>query len=499
MSPGRVLLLRTEVLALVLALPCPAAAQPAKRQPTREELLTQARHYQRKGLPQAAVPFLEDALARPGADGDEALLLAAAGVYRELDRLEDAFDVLGRGRDLPKVARLAERLAERYGPVRFVPTDAQEAAGRIVLVARDLIAVEKKEVYRGIRKRLDEEVEVPLTVYLPYGTFTANDQPFEHRRGETAEVAVPLHRIAVVTEGATELQQGLVDELSSRLGGSYLVLSVAELHRGPSRVAGVAQGRPARGAELARYAPHLVVAVGPSALQWCLLSFPNAPLAYARVPAAQARRLTRRQRHVTGVAQEPSWEVAVGKLRRRVPAAKRVGFVAHPERGRKAFAHAASALRRAGLEPRVVYVRGARQVPAALARLVPDADLLWQLRDEGLWTADNRTRLQEVALQRRIATLVDSEQAVVGGGFAAVVAPDDALAESLAHIVRAVLRVGKRPKAVPVAPPERFSWVVNAGVAARLGIRLPPRVLEGAWRVVGARPAKGRPPPPDRE
>ena len=189
---------------------------------------------------------------------------------------------------------------------------------------------------------------------------------------------------------------------------------------------------------------------------------------------------------VTGLADEASWPVAAAAVRRLLPARRRAGFVVHLERGRKEFGVAATALRAVGFEPRVVYVRDAAEVPAALERLAAESDLLWLLPDDALWTAANRRTFTELGMARRLPTIADSEALVVSGALAAVRPPEADLAAGLSELAARIVLGGEEPAGVAVAPPARFSCAINAGVAAGIGLRTPAAALEEASRVVGA-------------
>ena len=467
-------------MALAGVAPTAASGPGAADGDRRRQLVAQGRHYLRKDLPEAALRFLQDALAMPGADDDADLILTATKVYRRLDRLGDAMDLLRRGGDLPRIRRVRDELERNFGRVRLSAPTRAEARTTIVLDAAALIGVAKKRVYEGVRKRLAGGVELPADVVLPYGSYVANGRSFVHGPDASGEVQVRMPRILLLLERPPQSREGFVSGVTGGFGGEYLVRSVEDLQA------------PAVATQLAAWRPELCVAIGPSAAQTCRGGWPGTPLVFARVPGELVRRMLRRKGPVTGVADEPPWAAVAAVFRELVPGATRIGVVLHPGRSGEAFASAAEAMRQVGLEPVAIHVQGARQVRSALARAAAKSDAFWLLPDPGIWTRENRRRWVDVALQRRLPTVAESEALVERGALLAVRATDEAVATRIVALARAIVLQGRAAGSVPVQPAERFSYVLNVDVAARLGVAISAAARSKAVRVVEA---AGRPAP----
>lgn len=224
-------LLAAASLALVLV-PAPGLADgnapEAKGELTMRQQSEQGIHYYRKRMLAPAMAALEKAQQLPGGNKDYRTLSNLARVYYDLVLLEKAIPTARAARDAAvepeekaEAARYVESLEERFGGVTF--RKAREQVGDItrgIIHLEDrggLIDPVKKQVFEKIAARFrDTQVELPITLYLPFGSFAANRAPFEVQKGNVADVELILYNLeegvspwwyvaggAVVVAGAT--------------------------------------------------------------------------------------------------------------------------------------------------------------------------------------------------------------------------------------------------------------------------------------------------------
>ena len=191
------------IVALTAGVQVPRAA--AQAGPTQErsfaELSRQGQHYLRLERYEAAMEVLERARALPEGRQDFMTHHSLARAYYELLHLEKAFPVAreallvaGSNKDHQQQAeRLLGSLNERFAGVTFRRAPEQRGPlveGVIHLKDRGgLINPKKKKLFHRIAQRLrDNPVRLPVTVYLPFGSYTGNGTPFDVAPGETAEV-----------------------------------------------------------------------------------------------------------------------------------------------------------------------------------------------------------------------------------------------------------------------------------------------------------------------
>jgi len=167
-------------------------------------LRDQGAHYLQLKRFDAAQLRLEQASRLPGGEEDFKTHLLLARVYYAQLVLERAFPAARKAVDLAmndqqreRSVRLLETMDKAFGGVTL--TQAEEQVGRVktghlhLVDAGGLINVKKKEQFHQIRDHFDETpVELPVTIYLPFGRYTVNLVPFETKPGERATVVTFL-------------------------------------------------------------------------------------------------------------------------------------------------------------------------------------------------------------------------------------------------------------------------------------------------------------------
>jgi len=170
-----------------------------------EAIRDQAIHYMRIKMYPAAQKKLEEAAALPGGAEDFKTQHNLAKVYYKQLILEQAFPAARRAVEVAESDReekLATKLLKRMEDF-FAGVTLQQAPEQVGQVEKGFVHLEdagglinrkKKEAFEKIRQRFkDTQVKLPLTIYLPFGSYTANLAPFEIRKGETAEATMFLY------------------------------------------------------------------------------------------------------------------------------------------------------------------------------------------------------------------------------------------------------------------------------------------------------------------
>jgi hypothetical protein len=207
------LLLRGALVASLLSLSLPptvAVAQDDTRSMT--EIRDQGiLYYKRERFPLAKAE-LDKAFARPGGKADfQTVLYRGRAAYKVLI-LEDAFAMVKLGAELAgedkrqeaAITEIQTEMSALYGAVRVEKAEQEtNTKGRIYFEAKTgIINKEKKQRFLSIRERFrNTDVEVPTTIYMPYGDYLANNVPFSVKKGEeTPTVQVFLQIVQTESE-----------------------------------------------------------------------------------------------------------------------------------------------------------------------------------------------------------------------------------------------------------------------------------------------------------
>jgi len=219
------------LLLAVLLLPADGAAALRGGESFRQ-YTEQGIHYYRKKKLEAARQALEQAYKLPGGSTDFDTLSTLAHVYFDLDLLEKAIPLIRRcteviesGEDLEQCQLFLRSLLEGFGEVTLLPATAM-AAGSLGFVhlkcQKELINLKRKKIFEDLSGRLlAEPVQLPLTIYLPFGAYTANDVPIViERRSKPLRLVVPLKGMATGTLAAAPPAPGATSSAPRPTGPS---------------------------------------------------------------------------------------------------------------------------------------------------------------------------------------------------------------------------------------------------------------------------------------
>jgi len=198
------------LVALPLALPlwlagAPGLAQKAEEQASFTKLQQQGLHYFNRKMYGPAIKTLEQAAATPRGKKDYRTQYTLARAYYEQLILEKAVpaallavELASTDANKEKAQAFLDGLTESFGAVTFQKDPEQKTELKETYIhLKDqggLINEAKKKVFQSIQKRfLETKVPLPITLYLPFGRYTANGAPFETKKGETAEANLFLY------------------------------------------------------------------------------------------------------------------------------------------------------------------------------------------------------------------------------------------------------------------------------------------------------------------
>lgn len=184
-------------VALVLgALGAPPLASVAQAAPSMEELRDQGVLYAKKKRYKRAIATLNKAHAAPGGAQDfDVQYYRAQAAYAELlleiafESVENALGVAKSPREERRVKELQREMNAQFGGVTFETEQGEtNQKGRIFFETKTgLINKDKKQRFSAIRERFrSTDISLPMTVYLPYGDYTANNVPFSIVQGQPA-------------------------------------------------------------------------------------------------------------------------------------------------------------------------------------------------------------------------------------------------------------------------------------------------------------------------
>ncbi|MBM4319061.1 MAG: hypothetical protein FJ125_03665 [Deltaproteobacteria bacterium] len=199
------------VLCAVLLTGQPAVAEEGRQQAQAldfEQSRQQGIQYYKRKLLLPAAKSLEEAAATPRGAKDYKTHSYLAKVYYDLLHLEKAFPTAARAAELVRdeeqkrsAAQFQAALVESFAGVTFQKDPEQKTELKDTYIhlkdVGGLINQKKKEAFQKIQERfLKSRVVLPITLYLPFGKYTANGAPFEIKKGEVAKANLFMYGTA---------------------------------------------------------------------------------------------------------------------------------------------------------------------------------------------------------------------------------------------------------------------------------------------------------------
>jgi putative ABC transport system substrate-binding protein len=300
-----------------------------------------------------------------------------------------------------------------------------------------------------------------------------------------ADARDPKRVVGVLTPGARQWRDDAFrDELGERgyRDGENITVDVRSADDDLRRMDALARDLVARG-------PHVIVGVNTPGTRAALAATKRVPIVMAMVgdPVALGfvTSLARPTGNVTGLSNMVG-DLAAKRLdilREAVPGATRIALLAHPDEPIVAvqMRDLEPAGRALGVEYRLLAVRTREDLSRAF-----DAAAAWRahavLRLAGQASAFG-TETAQLALQRRLPTMLFTRRDVEAGGLMSYYIDDDAAFRRVAWYVARLLG-GAKPVELPVEQPAKFELVINLRTARALALTIPPSLLLRADHVI---------------
>ncbi|WP_423602289.1 ABC transporter substrate-binding protein [Sphingomonas sp. MS122] len=218
---------------------------------------------------------------------------------------------------------------------------------------------------------------------------------------------------------------------------------------------------------------------------------PSMPMVVATAPGmvsnGLARSLERPGGNVTGMEELPPGLTArrLKLLKAAAPAVSRVAVLSTtPGRGGHEIqlADAERAAPGAGVSVKAYVVKSLPELQPALAAMIDDG-MDGLLNFQGALSLANRQLITEFAAKHRIPAIYQSKLFVEAGGLMSLAPDQDEQFRIAARYADRILR-GTKPGDLPIRHPARYFLTINARAANALGLRLSPRLLASADRVI---------------
>lgn len=280
-------------------------------------------------------------------------------------------------------------------------------------------------------------------------------------------------RIVVVTSDDSPPYRRVIEGFRTYLTehGVHKTLSVHSLHADP------AEAKRALSDARMRAAP--LVTVGSSATLEALRLDGDSPVVACML--VNGRDL-RNAHNATGVTLDFALETQFQWIKKFVPKGRTIGVLYNPAENRRQVDAAAKVAHSLGLRLVAREVETPQELPAALASLAREVDVLWGLTDHLVLSPETGEAILLFSLRNRIPFTGLSESWVKAGALYAL---DRDYVDIGAQCGEMAVRVmgGTAPSELPPARPRKLTYAVNLRAAEHMKLEIPEDLVDGADRV----------------
>ena len=227
--------------------------------------------------------------------------------------------------------------------------------------------------------------------------------------------------------------------------------------------------------------PRLIVAIGPLAAQVAREHLQNIPLIFVMVSNPPKHGL--HGANLAGVSLDIPVQTQLAMYKSLVPALKTLGVIYDPAKTGTMVLEARGVVDTLGLQLLAAPVSTPKEVPAALRSLLGKIEALWMVPDDTVVTPDSFKFLLLTALENNLPFVTVSDIFVEAGALASL-SPDYTEVGRQGCQLATDLESGRlRLADAMVVPPAKVNLAINLKTASKIGLRLPPEVLQSANKV----------------
>jgi putative ABC transport system substrate-binding protein len=187
--------------------------------------------------------------------------------------------------------------------------------------------------------------------------------------------------------------------------------------------------------------------------------------------------------NLAGVSLDIPVQMQLARYKALVPTLKTLGVIYDPTKTGAMVTEARSTVATLGLQLLATPVSTPKEVPAAVRSLLGKIDALWMVPDDTVVTPESFKFLLLTAFENNLPFVTVSDIFVEAGALASL-SPDYTDVGRQGCQLATDLESGRlRPAEVMVVPPAKVNLAINLKTASKIGLTLPPDIVQSANKV----------------
>jgi putative ABC transport system substrate-binding protein len=221
----------------------------------------------------------------------------------------------------------------------------------------------------------------------------------------------------------------------------------------------------------------LILTVGTEATNEVSQNISDIPIVFTMV--FDPEKILNQRNDLVGASVNIPAEHQLNMIKEILPAAEEVGIIYDPNRNASFVESSTIVAKKFDLRIKPFPVKSQKDIPEALKRLSKNADVLWGIVDETVYTSRTTESIIKYTVKERLPFIGNSEPYVKAGALCALVFDNRNIGQQAAELAKQILS-GTPASELQTTTPEKIQLAVNLRTADIIGVNIPRKIREQA-------------------
>lgn len=222
----------------------------------------------------------------------------------------------------------------------------------------------------------------------------------------------------------------------------------------------------------------LILTVGTQATAEVSKQITEIPIVFTMV--LDPERTVQDTQNVVGVSVNIPVELQFGMIKEVLPTAKDIGVIYDPGRNARFIEDSARIAAQFGLRLKQFPVTSQKDIPAALEQVSKEADVLWGIVDNTVYTSQTARSIIQTTWKKQLPFIGTSEAYVKAGALWALVFENKDIGRQSAMLASQILS-GTSAASLQETIPRKIGWIINLRTAKLIGVEFSNKIIDQAW------------------
>ncbi len=222
----------------------------------------------------------------------------------------------------------------------------------------------------------------------------------------------------------------------------------------------------------------LILTVGTQATSDIVQHVTDIPIVFTMV--LNPERIVQDAANVIGASLNIPIELQFSMIQEALPGARDIGVIYDPARNARLIEDSARIAAQLGYRLKSFPVTSQKDIPQALEQVGKEADVLWGIVDDTVYTSRTAEAIIQFAWKEQLPFIGTSEAYVKAGALWALAFDNADIGRQSATLAVRILS-GSPISSLQGTIPGKIGWIVNLRTAKLIGVEFPKQIINQAW------------------